>query len=94
MNSKIKITDLRERMTLYPIIGYNDTNGVPAHQYATTGTDIYCKVQKSTRSVQDNDKTRSVQQIKFTVRRDDITYKIEDRIIWLSATVTITDITD
>jgi hypothetical protein len=95
IKSKIKMADLRDRLTLQPVNAYNDTaNGVPMHAYSTPGTDIYCSVMRSTKSVQDDDKTKSVQDMKFVVRLDDIIYTIEDRIVYAGQNYFIKDIID
>jgi hypothetical protein len=94
MKSKIKISDLRYRMTLYPITGYNDpTNGAPSQTFGP-GQDIYCAAKLNTKAVIKDDKTYSVQEYSITVSRDDITYKIQDKVTINGRTLYIRDIKD
>lgn len=104
MRSKIKITDLRDRVTLYPITGYNDAvTGAPKRTFDTTGKQIYAKVRRSIGSMPDagnntnsvsssSDKTKVVSNFEIMVRIDSIVYKVEDKIVYDGFTLYIKDI--
>ena len=94
MRSKIKITELRDRVTLYPITGYNDAvTGAPKRTFETTGKQIYAKVRRAIGSDPTAaDKTKVVSNFEIMVRIDTITYKVEDKIVYDGFTLYIKDI--
>jgi len=94
MRSKIKITDLRDRVTLYPITGYNDAvTGAPKRTFDTVGKQIYAKVRRAIGSDPTAaDKTKVVSNFEIMVRIDTITYKVEDKIVYDGFTLYIKDI--
>jgi len=104
MRSKIKINELRDRITLYPITGYNDAvTGVPKRTFDTVGRQIYAKVRRAIGSMPDagnisnsvsasSDKTKVVSNFEITVRIDSIVYKVEDKVIYDGFTLYIKDI--
>lgn len=94
MRSKIKINEIRDRVTLYPIIGYNDPiTGAPKKTYESIGKPIYAKVRRTLGSEPTtDDKTKVVSNWEITVRIDSIAYKVEDRIVYDVFNMSIKDI--
>lgn len=94
MRSKVKITELRDRVTLYSITGYNDAvTGAPKRTFDTTGKQIYAKVRRAIGSDPTAaDKTKVVSNFEIMVRIDTIVYKVEDKIVYDGFTLYIKDI--
>lgn len=93
MKTKINISDLRNRIKLYPITGYNNTqNGTPGHTYNSTYTDVWCKAVLSTELSDSEDKNHTIQKYTLTVRKDEIVYKLEDKIVLNNRTIYIKEI--
>ena len=104
MRSKISFSELRDRVILYPITGYNDVvTGVPKRTFSATGTTVYAKVRRSIASDptapssnsnlrSSSDKTKVVYNVEVTVRIDNVVYNVEDKIIWDNRTMYIKDI--
>ena len=84
MRSKVKITELRDRVTLYSITGYNDAvTGAPKRTFDTVGKQIYAKVRRAIGSDPTAaDKTKVVSNFEIMVRIDTIVYKVEDKIVY------------
>lgn len=97
MNSKIKISDLRDKILIRHQTGEHDTDGMPGRSY-TDGPEIYAKLQRSTVAHAPDekipDKYKVVQMWDVLIRKEGYPIKINDRINYFDLNLNVEAIED
>lgn len=93
MKSKIKISDLRDQVTIHHLVSYNDAaTGLPKKEYEQHKI-IHAKVRRSIGAdINDPDKTKRVTTFEIIMRIDNTIINVEDRVVWQANTLTVKEI--
>lgn len=82
LKTKIKISDLRDRVTIDHITAYNSADtGAPLRAY-TSGPTMWAQVRYRIISGEQADKTKVEQGYEVVIRRETHPIKIQDRVTW------------
>jgi len=94
LSTKIKIADLRDRITISYVSVYNDTTtGAPSATY-TAGPTLWAMVRLRIISDPEQDKTKVEQGYEIIIRKDSYPIKPQDKIVWGTYTLYIRGIED